>query len=331
MSRSFRSLILAAGLALSLAACAPAAPASPATSSAPTPVRLLLTYQPDVQFAPFYVGLEKGYFKSHGLDVTLEHLAESDVVKQVATGQAPFGVVSGEQVLLARAQGLPVVYVFAWFNTNPTAIVSKADKGITTPKDLKGKSVGVPLKEGASYVGLEAILQSAGLTDQDISLKVTGFSQVQTLLADQVDAVVVYQNNEPLQLAAQNVKVNTITVGQVAPLLGNGLIVSETMLKQHPDEVRAMLAAFSQSLQDAIAHPDDAFTLSQKYVEGLKDPSVAATQRKVLDATIALWKQDQLGHSDPAAWSKMQDVLAKMGLITTPTDASAAFSNDYLP
>ena len=332
MSRSFRSLIVAVGLAMSLAACASAAPASPSATASPTPVRLLLTYQPDVQFAPFYVGLEKGYFKNHGLDVKLEHLAvESDVVKQVATGQAPFGVVSGEQVLLARAQGLPVVYTYEWFNNYPTVIVSKAGMGIKTPKDLKGHSVGVPLKEGADYIALEAILFSAGLTDSDINLKVTGFQQVQALVTDQADAVVGYSNNEPIQLAVQNVPINTININDYAKMVSNGLIVSESTIKDHPDLVRSMLAAFNDSLQDAISHPDDAFTDSKKYVEGLSDPTVAATQRKVLDATITLWKQDQPGRSDPAAWANMQDVLVKMGLESKPIDVSAAFTNDYLP
>jgi len=328
MSRSIRSLILSLSLALTLAACAQAAPVA---TAGPTPTRLLLTYQPDVQFAPFYVGLEKGYFKAHNLDVTLEHLAESDVVKQVATGQASFGVVSGEQVLLARAQSLPVVYFYTWFNNYPTAIVSKAEKNIKTPADLKGKSVGVPLKEGASYIALEAILFSAGLTDADIDLRVTGFNQVQTLITDQADAVVVYANNEPIQLAAQNVAINQINIGDYAKMVSNGLITNETTIKEHPELVKAMAAAFGESLQDTIDHPDDAFAASEKHVEGLSDPKVAETQRKVLNATIALWKQDKPGQSDAAAWSGMQDVLIKMTLESKPTDVSAAFTNDFLP
>jgi NitT/TauT family transport system substrate-binding protein len=317
------SLIIAA--ALILAACAPATPAGP------TPIRLLVTFMPDIQYAPFYVGLEKGFFKQHNLDVTLEYLAESDVTKQVATGQAPFGVVSGEQVLLAREQGLPVVYVYAWFQAYPVAVMSRAEKNIVEPKDLKGKTVGVPLKQGATYIGLEAILQAAGLTDADITLKVTGFNQVQTLIADQADAVVVYANNEPVQIDALNVDVNLINVADSASLVSNGLITGEKTIQDHPDLVKALDAAFSQSLQYTLDHPDEAYTLSAKYVQGLNDPAVKETQRNILVESYTFWQAKKLGQSSPTAWAKMQDVLATMGLLAKQQDVNAAFSNNFLP
>jgi NitT/TauT family transport system substrate-binding protein len=92
-----------------------------------------------------------------------------------------------------------------------------------------------------------------------------------------------------------------------------------------------MMAAFAESLRDAIDHPDEAFTLSQKYVEGLSDPAVARTQRQVLDATIALWRADRPGQSDLADWARMQDVLVRMSLLDSPQDLSAAFTNAFVP
>ncbi len=324
-------ILIALLAALALAACtAPSTPA-PQSTAALTPITIYLTYQPDVQFAPFYVGIEKGFFKEQGLDVTLQHDAESTIARLVATGDAPFAVVSGEQVLLGRASDLPLVYVYRWYQKFPVAIASEVSQGIQTPADLKGHSVGTPMQEGASYIGLEALLASANLTDADINLQVTGFSQVETLVSGRVDAVVVYSTNEPVQLAAQGVDVNLLNVSDYADLVSNGIIASEQTVAQHPELVRAVDAAFSQALQYTIDHPDEAYTISQKYVEGLSDPSVAPTQQAVLARSIDVWRAARLGLSDLSSWQAMQDVLLRMGLLSAPLDLNKVFSNDFLP
>ncbi|HEC23090.1 MAG TPA: hypothetical protein ENI95_09245, partial [Chloroflexi bacterium] len=305
--------------ALLLVACGGGTPAveEPAEESGTEPVSLTLYlgFRPDVQFAPYYVAVSKGFFADQGLDVTLQHESESTMARLVATNEAQFAVVSGEQVLLGRAQGLPIVYVFEWYQLYPVAVAAKAESGIEEPADLAGRSVGVPMLEGASYIGLEALLYSAGLTDADIQLEATGFTQVETLLTDRAEAVVVYATNEPIQLEAQGVDVNVMYVADYVDLVSNGIITNEQTIAEDPDLVRAVVTAFSQALQYTIENPDEAFEISKEFVEGLGDPDVEATQREVLDRSIGFWRAERLGQSDLASWQAMQEVLLQMGLL----------------
>lgn len=324
MFRKFVLLML--GTALALSACA--SPRS--TQGALTRIKLPLGYIPNVQFSPLYVAVEKGYFKQAGVEIEFDYSFETDAVSLVGANELQFAVVSGEQVLLARAQGLPVVYVAAWYQQYPVAVVSKVEQNIKVPADLQGKKIGLPGLYGANYIGLDALLFSAGLTEQDVTLDSIGFNQVEALAADREQAVSVYTANEPVQLQAQGYALNEMRVADYVQLASNGLITNETTLAQNPDLVRGMAEAFLKGLRDTIANPDEAYEISKKYVDNLSQAD-ETVQKQVLARSIELWKAERLGYSNADAWTNMNDLLVKMGLLSTPLDVNQAFTNDFVP
>ena len=333
-----RLVILIAALAL-LAACArqpqTAAPQpQPGGESASaeetlTPVRLPVGYIPDIQFAPLYVAMAKGYFQQEGIQLSLDYSMETDALQLVGVDNLQFAVVSGEQVLLARSQGLPVVYVMAWYQDYPVVVVAPTEEGIQTPQDLEGKRIGLPGLYGANYIGLRALLSAAGLQESDVTLDSIGFNQVEALSAGQEQAVVGYAANEPLVLRARGYSVDVVRVADWVQLASNGLITNETTRAENPELVQGMVTALRRGLEESIANPEEAYEISKDYIEGLADldPEV---QKGKLDVSIEFWKAETLGLSDRAAWENMHNLLLDMGLIQEPLDLDRAFTNDFI-
>lgn len=325
----FRKIVLLMlGLAISLSGCGSSGSGNEAGEV--TRIRLPMGYIPNIQYAPFYVAVEKGYFKEAGIELEFDYKFETDGVKLVGAGELPFAVVSGEQVLLARAQGLPVTYVAAWYQQYPVSVVAKSELGVLVPQDLKGKKIGLPGLFGANYIGLRALLNAGNLTEEDVTLDAIGFNQVELVAADQQDIIVGYTANEPIQLRAQGIAVTEIRVANYAQLAANGLLASEKVIVENPALVRAFVGAFLKGLRDTIANPDEAFELSRAYIPGFAELD-AAVQKQVLTTSIEQWQAERLGYSDPQAWGNMQAVLLEMGLIPEGLDLSKAFTNEFVP
>lgn len=312
---------------LLLSACSPQGKATPQTL---TPIRLPVGYIPNVQFAPLYVAIEKGYFREEGLDVTVDYNMEVDNLAQIGAGKLDFAMISGEQVLLGRAKGMPVVYVMAWYQKFPVGIAAPVSENIFKPEDLKGKRIGIPGLFGASYIGAKALLSAGGLSESDVTLDAIGFNQVEGITSGREQAAVVYIANEPVQLRALGYDITVLAVSDYMELVSNGLVTSEKIVKENPELVQKMVRALVKGLDATIANPDEAYELSKKHVENLAQAD-ASVQKAVLTSSIELWKAERLGYSNPKGWENMQEVLLSMGLLSEPQDLSKAFTNEFVP
>ena len=237
----------------------------------------LLTFIPNIQFAPIYSGIANGYFADAGFSIQVEHLNEPDVVDLVATGRNHFGVVSGEQVVLAAAQDRPIVYVYEWFQQYPVGIAISDAQEVSDISGLAGLKVGIPGRFGATYSALAALLQSADMAESDLQVEEIGFAAAEVMCIGGVDAAVVYVNNEPLQIRnrAANADcgdvsdVTVIPVSDVIDLVSNGIITNRDWAEENPILVQGMVTAWDRALQGVISNPAKAYLQSVEFVENL--------------------------------------------------------------
>lgn len=174
------------------------------------------------------------------------------------------------------------------------------------------------------------MLDAEGISEMDLTLDSIGYNQVEMLLAERVDAAVVYVNNEPILLADEGMNVDVLRVSDYVTLASNGLITSDAAIKENPELVQRMVRAVVRGIRYTLTHPNEAFTTSLLYVEGLDGPETKI-QKDVLLASLELYQQDPIGKSSDEAWENMQSVLLSMGLIDEPVELQDAFTNQFVP
>ncbi len=313
--------------AVLLAACGSSATSNAASSTGSLKsVSIGLGYTPDIQFAPFYVAQSKGYYKAAGLNVTLHHGIETDLIGTMLAGKSTFVFASGDELLVAhdKNKDVKIINVGTIYQEYPVSLIVPAASAIKTLADLKGHSIGVPGPYGATYIGLLALLYKANLPLSDVHVESIGFNQVAALAAHRVDAVMGYANNEPLQLEHDGVPVRTFLASDYQPLVSNGIITTQQMYSSQPQVVRSFVQATLRGVRDVLNDPRGAVTISQSYVPALNTTQALAE----LDATLPVYRGDgRLGYNDSATWESMAQFLVAQKLIAPVTNLAQFYTN----
>jgi NitT/TauT family transport system substrate-binding protein len=344
MSKYRILLFISLIVTLLLGACSPVAPgistpAKPSTevgSTSPTatltPVTLGVGFIPNVQFATFYVAIEKGFYAEEGLDVSLDYGFENDYLKLVGTDELQFMVGSGDQAVLGRAQGLPIRYVMNWYTKYPIVVFAKPEAGITRPEDLRGKTIGIPGPFGASYVAFRALLEAGNLSEADVKLESIGFTQAAAISEDKVDAAVDYAVSGPVVLKLQGTDTTIIALDQYLAIPANGLITNEKTLTEQPELVQKMVRASLRGVQYTLEHPDEAFEIALKFVPEAGGENRAAN-RAVFDAVLDFWQPRPdvpLGATTPEEWKNVAELMQRIGLVDTVVDPETLYTNEFI-
>jgi NitT/TauT family transport system substrate-binding protein len=304
-------------------------------SQAPVAMSVGLGYIPSVQFAPFYLADQAGYYTDAGLDVTFRHGTDYDVVALVAQGDLDVGLADGTSVIPAVSNEIPIKYVATIYGRFPSIVFAKASTGIQTAADLEGKKLGIPGRYGSSWIMLQALLGSANLTPDDLEIvEYPDFGQGAAVTQGAVDAATGFANNEPVQLQLTGEEVTILTVDDIVPLPGNGLIVGTKTLEAKSDAIAGFIAATLRAMEEIAAKPEVGLDAAIKAVPELA--SARDTQAAILDATIDVWKGPAqeahgLGAIEPADWEASIAYLETLGLVPNPVTVDDVLETGLLP
>jgi len=218
-----------------------------------------------------------------------------------------------------------VVYLMSLYVKFPPAVIALKNSGITSPQDLIGKRVGLPLY-GTNLLAIKAIINRAGIPESKVKLLDIGYTQIPSLTSGKVDAVVGFANNEPFKLEQAGYRVTQIPAWDYFSLVGHGLITGETTVKKNRKLVAKMVRATLKGMRYTLDHPEESLAICFKHLKEI-GPEQRETEKKVFQESLTLWENELtrthgLGYSDLKAWQESQQLMLEMGLIkrTVPVE-----------
>jgi NitT/TauT family transport system substrate-binding protein len=233
------------------------------SAGAQTRIRFTLDWTPGSTHSPFFVALQKGYYKAEGLDVTIDRgKGSAEVVRQLAAGTYDMGFPDINVVMdfdsKNPGQAFPVL--MSGYEEVPAALIFLKSSGITEPKQLNGKKIGSAAND-STFKLLPLFAKQTGIDLSTIQIQNIEPSLREVLLAQgKVDAVPGQMFNSVLELQAKGVKASDIGYFMYKDygleLYGNSVAASPAFLKANPEAVKGFLRATIKGLKDVAADPE---------------------------------------------------------------------------
>ncbi len=230
-----------------------------------TQIRFALDWRFEGPAAPFFVAIDKGYYKAEGLNVSIDPGAGSvEGINRVASGAYEIGFADINSLVKYRdnPRNLPVKAVMMVYDTPAFSIVSLKKNGIAKPKDLEGKVLGAPAADGA-YAQWPIFVQANKIDASKVKIENIGFPVREPMLAQgKVDAIAGFWFSSYMNLKANGVKDDDIVVllmkDHGVDLYGNVIIANPDLMRFSPKAVAGFVKATIRGIQDTIKNPESA-------------------------------------------------------------------------
>jgi NitT/TauT family transport system substrate-binding protein len=321
-----------------LAAAALAVTAGPALAQ--TDVKFALDWKFEGPAAPYFVAIDKGYYKAEGLNVTVDTGPGSVAgIARVAAGTYPLGFFDINSLVKFRDQNpdKKVTAVLMVYDKPPFAIATTTKTGITKPKDLEGKVLGAPAPDGA-YAQWKAFVHENKIDASKVKIENVGFPVREPMLADgKVDAIAGFSFSMHFNLMQKGLKSEDIKTMLMADhglvLYGNAIMVNPEFAKANPKVIQGFVRATIKGIIDTAKDPESAIKSVMKRNEtGDEKVELARLKMSLRDNFITDWvKANGVGDVDMARMAKSIDQIALTYDFKNRPRAEDIFTNEYLP
>ncbi len=329
----YRRRMLALALTLTALMLAGLAPAVAAAGQQPAAVKVKfrLDWKPGAQHAAFYLAREKGYYAKEGIDLEIiPGSGSADSVKTLGTRAVDLALVDALVLVQAREQQVPVQAIAAYYQRTPICVMSPQAKPVRSAQDLLGKKIGSK-KGSATSQGLTLFLEANGIKPEQLQMVDIGFG-VQPLLVGQVDAMMGFTMNEPIEAETAGMPIHEIMIAD-AGVRAYGLTVAsnERFIREKGDLVRGFLRASKLGMQDAAKDPQAAVAAVAKAVPETN----TARELKVMAKTIPVWNSEDTrangyGWQTEAGWQQTVDTVARLKLVEKAPSVKELFTVNFL-
>jgi NitT/TauT family transport system substrate-binding protein len=266
-----------------------------------------------------------------GLDVSVREGGPAiNVVNAVVSGQADFGVATGDQILLARENGAPIVAIALAYRRNPLVWITRRSEGINTARDLRGRTVGL------TYIDDEPLYRAwvgrAGLNPEtDIRPTRVQFD-LSPFLTGAVAAFPVFINTQGVELAN---RLGPDSVNFVGPedagirSYSNLYFTTTRLATERPEIVEKFVDGIRKGWALAADSPAVAVEIVSRY-DRTTPPDII---RRSVEATNQLVHPDsasQFGVMELSGWNSTETILREAGVLKDTVDMGKVFTNRFL-
>ncbi|MBB6444079.1 ABC transporter substrate-binding protein [Bacillus benzoevorans] len=297
------------------------------------PITVANWSQPITEATNLLVDEEKGFFKEKGIDLTvIPGAGGGDAVKNILSGQADVAFTDPGSLYFALDKGEKLKVIYNIYPQNVFNVVSLKQSKIEKPEDLKGKTIGVYSLTSGTRQNLLILLHQAGLTEKDVNIVETGISNFAPLMQGQVDATAATDTG--LFLAKQKGlgDVNVIEVKDYLNIPSDVFVVTEKTYEEKKDELKKFIAAYRDSAEWMVKHPEEAATLAKKAAIDGKDEKVNLEIIKLRNASSisAGTEENGLGAMDVSVLQQGADTYQRLGLVKNKLDMSQVITEEFL-
>jgi NitT/TauT family transport system substrate-binding protein len=292
----------------------------------------------DGAITPLAVANAKGYFRTEGVSVTLDHAINSvDALRRVASGERDVALVDMTALIRYREQAdaAPIKAVFMFHNQTPYAIVARKSRGITSLSSLEGKKLGVTEGEPVA-LQWPAFAKQQSVDITKIAVEKIGAAVREPMLsAGQIDAVTGFSFATAVDLKDRGIPASDLAILRFADfgsaLYGHAIVVNPKLAAEQPDQVKAMLRGLVNGIKFTLRDPakavDDVIPLMEG---GSRDLELERLRTVIRDNILTdEVRRIGLGAIDPQRLGRaIQEVELKSGPRVTP---EALFDDSFLP